>query len=46
MAFKYIPKPTQKLKEDYSRRKHAGLNSFNGFEDFKNWDNNQEFLSI
>ncbi len=42
MTFKYIPKPTQKLKADYSRRKQSGSNSFKGFEDFEDWYNNQD----
>lgn len=39
---KYIPKPIDKLKANFSKRKSAGLNSFNDFEDFLDWYSNQE----
>ncbi|MFH2143302.1 MAG: hypothetical protein ABIJ97_12820 [Bacteroidota bacterium] len=38
----YIPKPIEKLKSNYSQRKQKGLNSFDDFEDFLIWYNEQE----
>jgi 5-methylcytosine-specific restriction endonuclease McrA len=40
--FKYEPKPINKLKANFSKRKSADLNSFNDFEDFLDWYNLQE----
>lgn len=37
MKFEYSPKPIEKLKADFSRRKQKGLNSFLDFESFKDW---------
>ena len=37
MKFEYRPKPTDKLKADFSRRKQNGQNSFTDFEEFENW---------
>lgn len=38
----YIPKPIEKLKSNFSQRKQMGLNSFDNFEDFLNWYNEQK----
>jgi hypothetical protein len=38
----YIPKPIEKLKSNFSQRKQTGLNSFDDFEDFLNWYNEQK----
>jgi len=38
----YIPKPIEKLKSNFSQRKQMGLNSFDDFEDFLNWHNEQK----
>ncbi len=38
----YIPKPIEKLKSNFSQRKQMGLNSFDDFEDFLNWYNEQK----
>lgn len=38
----YIPKPIEKLKSNFSQRKQIGLNSFDDFEDFLNWYNEQK----
>jgi hypothetical protein len=42
MNFEYRPKPSQKLKADFSRRKLIGTNSFHDFEEFQKWYNEQE----
>lgn len=42
MEFKYKPKPLDKLKADFSRRKHKGQSSFVDFEEFKEWYNSKE----
>lgn len=39
--YRYIPKPIDKLKANFSKRKSADLNSFNDFEDFLDWYSNQ-----
>ncbi len=41
-SFKYEPKPKEKLRADYSRRKADGHNAFKDFEEFYNWYNKQE----
>jgi hypothetical protein len=38
----YKPKPVDKLKNDYSRRKQDGYSSFKDFEDFLDWYNSKE----
>lgn len=40
--YQYESKPIDKLKANFSKRKSAGINSFNNFEDFLDWYNNQE----
>jgi hypothetical protein len=41
MKFDYQPKPIEKLKADFSRRKQKGQNSFIDFADFEKWYNLQ-----
>ena len=36
MQFTYKPKPEDKLRADFSRRKQKGLSDFVDFEEFKN----------
>lgn len=38
---KYKPKPIENLKSNFSQRKSNGLNSFDNFEDFHSWYNEQ-----
>lgn len=40
--YKYELKPIDKLKANFSQRKSAELNSFDDFEDFLDWYNQQE----
>ena len=40
--YKYESKPIDKLKANFSQRKSKGLNSFDDFEDFLDWYNQQE----
>ncbi|MCK4661503.1 MAG: hypothetical protein KAT68_01450 [Bacteroidales bacterium] len=42
MKFKYKPKPEDKLKADFSRRKQKGLSDFKDFQEFKNWYDSKE----
>lgn len=42
MEFNYRPKPSEKLKSDYSRRKKQNNSLFPEFADFEIWYNNQE----
>lgn len=42
MKFTYKPKPEDKLKADFSRRKQKGLSDFVDFEEFKNWYDSKE----
>ena len=41
-TFKYEPKPIEKLKADFSRRKQKGVNSFVDFKEFLKWYNGHE----
>jgi len=40
--YKYEEKSIDKLKANFSQRKSAGLNSFDNFEEFLDWYNQQE----
>jgi hypothetical protein len=42
MSFEFKPKPIEKLKADFSRRKRKGLSAFVDFEEFQSWYNSQE----
>jgi hypothetical protein len=42
MDFKYIPKPIDKLKADFTRRKQDGRSDFVDFEEFNNWYSSKE----
>lgn len=42
MSFKFKPKPTDKLKADFARRKQKGLSAFVDFQEFLNWYNTLE----
>lgn len=42
MPYKYLPKPIDKLKNNYNERVRSNQNSFESFEDFLDWYNAQE----
>lgn len=42
MKFVYEPKPIDKLKADFLRRKRQGKDSFENFISFEKWYNNQQ----
>ncbi|MDD4822007.1 MAG: hypothetical protein PHI48_05550 [Bacteroidales bacterium] len=42
MKFEYKPKPIEKLKADFSRRKNDGKDSFGDFESFHEWYKKKE----
>ena len=42
MSYSYRPKPEDKLKADYLRRKQKGLSDYVDFYEFKNWYESQE----
>lgn len=37
MSYSYRPKPEDKLKADFSRRKQKGLSDYVHFQEFRNW---------